>query len=170
MNSYENRGVENPDPSVSRQPPRNIHENIITRRLIIQILTSSFTIVLLTFCIYYSHLDSDGLGSSKGRSMTFTAFVVSDLWNSLACRSDKRFLIQLSSNKFYIWAVLFCLSGQIMVIHVGFLQQIFQTSALQVWEWMFIFAVGSLVWIVAESVKYLESRQVKHTFSYDRIL
>lgn len=81
---------------------------------------------------------------------TFTCFVFSDIWNSLACRSSSLSFMKLPPNNFFNLAVLFCLMGQFFVIYLPFFQNIFQTEALSLAELFFITFVSSLVLFVDE--------------------
>ncbi len=61
-------GVDPPDPSVMRRPPRKREENIITRRLVARVLFSAAIIVLGVAFIYIHEL-SDGSMSRRDQTM-----------------------------------------------------------------------------------------------------
>jgi Ca2+-transporting ATPase len=150
-------GVEAVDPDVSRQPPRSKDAPIITKKLLINIALSSFCILLVTLFIYVRNLQ-DGNINARDRTLTFTAFVLSDMWNSFACRSSKYSSFSLPRNIFYNYAVVFCLVGQLMVIYVPFFQKIFQTEALSLLDLITLILASSTVLIVDESRIMMESK------------
>ncbi len=144
------------DPEVTRQPPRAKKEPIITRKLISRILTSATCVLVIVLWIYSRYV-VDGEVSVRGRTMTFTAFVVVDMWNSLGCRSESRSVFKLPRNIFYNYAVAFCLLGQLLVIYTPFLQSVFQTQALSVFDLLYITILGSAVWIADEVSKAVDT-------------
>lgn len=64
--------------------------------------------------------------------MTFTCFVLFDMFNALSCRSQTKsvFSIGLFANKSFLVAVSLSLIGQLLVIYFPPLQMVFQTEAL----------------------------------------
>jgi len=91
---------------------------------------------------------------------TFTSFVVFDIFNSLACRSEKRSVFELGvfSNQMYNAAVAFSLAGQLLVIYFPFFQTIFQTEALYATDLVRITIIASSVLWIDELRKYLRKR------------
>jgi Ca2+-transporting ATPase len=77
------------------------------------------------------------------------------MFNSLACRSLERsvFDIGVFSNKMYNYAVVFVVTGQLLVTYVPFLQGIFQTESLPISELLLILLVSTSVLWVDEIVK-----------------
>jgi magnesium-transporting ATPase (P-type) len=67
-------------------------------------------------------------------TMTFTCFVLFDMFNALTCRSEGKSVLRgelpLFGNKMFNYAVLGSLAGQACVIYLPFLQRVFQTEAL----------------------------------------
>ena len=90
--------------------------------------------------------------------MTFTCFVLFDLFNALSCRSQDKsvFVIGLTTNRLFIAAVAFSLCGQLLVIFFPPLQWVFQTEALHFHDFVFLTAVTSSVLIVSELKKWLQ--------------
>jgi len=92
--------------------------------------------------------------------MTFTCFVLFDLFNALSCRSQDKsiFSIGLTTNRLFIFAVAFSLFGQLLVIFFPPLQWVFQTEALHVQDLLFLTAVTSSVLVVSELKKWLTTQ------------
>ncbi|TPX36280.1 hypothetical protein SmJEL517_g01646 [Synchytrium microbalum] len=148
-------GVEPVDPDVMRKPPRSPNEPIVTRKLMGRVLLSAIIIVGGTLLIYESE-GKEGAGTAHGTTMTFTCFVFYDMFNSLTCRSQTRsiFTIGLTSNPMFLYAAAFVISGQLLVIYVPFLQAIFQTEAISLYDLSRLVLLASTVLIADEIRKW----------------
>lgn len=75
---------------------------------------------------------SDNKITPRDTTMTFTCFVLFDMFNALSCRSQTKSLFEvgLFSNKMFLVAVTLSLVGQMLVIYFPPLQKVFQTEAL----------------------------------------
>jgi Ca2+-transporting ATPase len=83
-------GVEPVDPAVMAQPPRHRHARVLTRPLIQRVLQSATIIMLGTLTTYYREMSVDGEVTERDTTMTFTCFVLSDMFNALTCRSNTK--------------------------------------------------------------------------------
>ncbi|KAL5114373.1 High affinity Ca2+/Mn2+ P-type ATPase-like protein [Pleosporales sp. CAS-2024a] len=151
-------GVERVDPAVMAQPPRPRHARVLTRALIQRVLQSATIIMLGTLMTYYHEMSIDGEVTERDTTMTFTCFVLFDMFNALTCRSNtKSFLsgeMGVFDNKFFNYAVGGSLLGQLMVIYFPPLQRVFQTEALSFLDICHLVAVASCVFWVDEGRKY----------------
>lgn len=91
-------------------------------------------------------------------TMTFTCFVLFDMFNALTCRSEGKSIlrgeIQLFGNKMFNYAVLGSLMGQLCVIYLPFLQRVFQTEGLAPWDLLRLVLIASSVFWVDEARKW----------------
>ncbi|MFH4974827.1 hypothetical protein AB6A40_001536 [Gnathostoma spinigerum] len=151
-------GVEPVDRDIIKQPPRNVHEPMISRSLIANILISASIIITGTLYVFYMEMSWDNLVTPRDTTMTFTCFVLFDMWNALACRSHRKMIyeIGLLRNKMFCLAVSGSLICQLAVIYFKPLQDIFQTEALTLKDLLFLTALTSSVFIVSEGKKYIE--------------
>ncbi|KAK0618498.1 putative calcium-transporting ATPase type 2C member 1 [Bombardia bombarda] len=126
-------GVEAVDKDVMNRPPRKRNDAVLTKPLITRILTSAFIIMLGTMMVY-THEMEDGEVTRRDTTMTFTCFVLYDMFNALTCRSESKSVLRgevgLFSNTLFNWAVSLSLAGQLLVIYFPWLQEVFQTEAL----------------------------------------
>ncbi|KAJ1738475.1 High affinity Ca2+/Mn2+ P-type ATPase-like protein [Coemansia sp. RSA 1086] len=152
-------GVEPVDPRVMKQPPRRKNADIITRRLITRVFTAAALIVMGTMAIYVSEMQ-DGEVTARDTSMTFTTFVCFDMFNALTCRSTRRSVFEfgLFTNTAFNFAVAGSLLGQLGVIYFPFLQSVFQTEALGLFDILKILAISSSVLWVDEGFKWWDAR------------
>lgn len=108
-------GVEPVDQDVLKKKPRNVKEPMICKALIINVLLSAGLIILGTLYVFQREME-DGSGGKTKRdtTMTFTCFVLFDMWNALSCRSQTKSVFQVNLYFCsYFMAVLFVLLNQI---------------------------------------------------------
>lgn len=143
-------GVELVDASVMQRPPRKRNDNIITKPLIARVITSGLLILIGTMYVFLHEME-DGEISSRDLTMTFTTFVMFDMFNALACRHNSKSLLDInpiSSNKFFIAALLFSLIGQFLVVYFPPLQNVFRTEALSLNDLIFVISLASTMVIL----------------------
>lgn len=173
-------GVEPVDPRVMTQPPRPRNANVLTKRLIRRVLTSASIIMMGTLFIYLREMvDEDDPNvdptllnetplrirtvTKRDTTMTFTTFVLFDMFNALTCRSETKSVlfgeIKLLGNKMFNYAVAGSLAGQLCVIYLPFLQRVFQTESLGLWDLFSLVCITSTVFWVDELRKWVEKRR-----------
>ncbi|XP_024114141.1 calcium-transporting ATPase type 2C member 1 isoform X1 [Oryzias melastigma] len=150
-------GVEPVDREVIRKPPRNVRDSIITRSLIVKVLVSAMIIVCGTLFVFWRELQ-DNVITPRDTTMTFTCFVLFDMFNALSSRSQTRMVHEmgLCSNRTFCYAVLASIMGQLLVIYFPPLQSVFQTESLSVFDLLFLVALTSSVCVVSELIKKVE--------------
>ncbi|KAI1429909.1 calcium-transporting ATPase [Xylaria sp. FL1777] len=151
-------GVERVDPDVMSRPPRSRSEPVLTRSLITRVLTSAAIIMAGTMIVYYHEMLADGQVTRRDTTMTFTCFVLFDMFNALSCRSESKSVFRgevgLFSNKLFNWAVALSLAGQLLVIYFPWLQEVFQTEALGVVDLIRLILLASSVFWADEARKW----------------
>ncbi|OJJ88080.1 Ca(2+)/Mn(2+)-transporting P-type ATPase PMR1 [Aspergillus glaucus CBS 516.65] len=159
-------GVEPVDPSVMGRPPRPKQARVLTKPLIQRVLTQACMIMLGTLAIYiYEMGDADTLGkrvvTAHDTTMTFTCFVLFDMFNALTCRSEGKSILRgelsLFGNKMFNYAVMGSLAGQACVIYLPMLQSIFQTEALGLGHLVKLLVISSSVFWVDEGRKCMNA-------------
>ena len=166
-------GTEAVDATVTRSLPRPRHEPIVTERIFIRVLTSAMLICAGTLAVFSAELGDAGYWETertkeedegkktpdapedenelyrRARTMTFTTFVIYDMFNALACRSDTAIVctrrLRLFSNPAFCAAVGGSLLGQLAVIYWGPLQSVFQTAPLSAFDLIKVLTVASSV-------------------------
>lgn len=151
-------GVEPVDPAVMGRPPRPRKARVLTRQLLQRVLQSASIIMLGTLTTYYREMAADGEVTARDTTMTFTCFVLFDMFNALTCRSESKSVlageIGLFSNKMFNYAVAGSLIGQLAVIYVPVFQHIFQTEPLSLLDLVHLLAVASCVFWADEARKF----------------
>jgi len=155
-------GVEPVDPDVMTRMPRKRSDPVLTWPLLYRVATSATIIMLGTLAVYAFEMASDNLVTKRDTTMTFTCFVLFDMFNALNCRSEGKSVLRgevgLFSNVLFNWAVSLSLGGQILVIYFPWLQDVFQTEALGVLDLLSLIAIASSVFWVDEARKYYYGR------------
>ncbi|KAI9761668.1 MAG: dolichyl-diphosphooligosaccharide--protein glycosyltransferase subunit 1 [Chaenotheca gracillima] len=156
-------GVEPVDPAVMTRPPRSRTARVLTKPLITRVLTSATIITFCTLLIYIREMAADGAVTARDTTMTFTSFVLFDMFNALNCRSASKSVLRgeipLFGNKMFNYAVSGSLAGQLAVIYLSPLQRIFQTEAIGFGDLVGLICVASLVFWADEGRKFWESRR-----------
>ncbi len=142
-------GVEPPEKGVMERPP--LKEEIIPRKNLIKIVTAGVVMTVGTLALY-SYMLSTGTELNRAMTMAFTVFVMYQIFNVFNCRSDGGF-----SNKVLFIAVGASLLLQIAVIYLPFLQGIFRTTALGLFDWVVILLIATTIfvsdWVVNKVLK-----------------
>ncbi|THZ27148.1 calcium transporter ATPase [Aureobasidium pullulans] len=165
-------GVEPVDKTMLTLPPRPRHARVLTPRLIRRVLQSSLVIMAGTLYTYISNLSSTDLSSHevspRDTTLTFTAFVLFDMFNALTCRSATKSLLLgeikftgHKANAMFNYAVAGSLLGQALVIYFPPLQGVFQTEALGFRDILGLVVLASSVFWVDEGRKWYERRKAK---------
>jgi P-type Ca2+ transporter type 2C len=104
---------------------------------------------------------SDGVVTSRDTTMTFTCFVLSDMFNAISCRSTTKsiFTIGLFTNTALNFAIGGCLIGQVLMVYAPPLQSIFRTCELSLLDWFILTLLSSNVLVVDELRKVLHRRR-----------
>ena len=154
-------GVEPVDLDVMSRPPRARDAPVLTTPLIKRVLTSALVITLGTMAVYIYEM-ADGVISKRDTTMTFTCFVLFDMFNALNCRSESKSVLRgevgLAINTLFNWAVCGSLAGQVAVIYLPWLQGVFQTEGLGWGDLAGLVCLSSSVFWVDEGRKWWGSR------------
>lgn len=155
-------GVEPVDKDVMTRPPRKRNAPVLTWPLITRVLSSATIIMFGTMAVYTHEMLSDGEVTRRDTTMTFTCFVLFDMFNALNCRSESKSVLRgevgLFSNSLFNWAVSLSLAGQVLVIYFPWLQEVFQTEALGLFDLVGLIILASSVFWADEARKWWKSR------------
>jgi Ca2+-transporting ATPase len=149
-------GVEPVDEDVMKQPPRDPKKPIITPRMLFNIISSAIIMVIGTLYVFVHEME-DGKVTRRCGTMTFTTFVLFQVFNALNCRNEKKSVFQIGffTNKAFLFAVGGSMLGQLLLIYWKWLEFVFETESLSLHDMAFIFAITSTVWIFDEIVKFI---------------
>jgi Ca2+-transporting ATPase len=137
-------GVESVDPAVMKRKPRKRGDDVITKQLLSRVVTSGIFILLGTLYVFIHELE-DGAVSARDLTMTFTTFVMFDMFNAWCCRHSVKSPFQLpwNTNPSFVAAASFSILGQLMVIYFPPLQNVFRTVSLSFQDMLFVIILTS---------------------------
>ena len=146
-------GVDPPDASVMRKPPRAKNEGVITRQMwsgivYVGLIMGASTLVVLDASLPGGFIE--GSGSMRyAQTMAFTTLVLASLFNVLNARSDEQSaFLGLFSNKWLVASIALSVLLQIAVVYVPFLQLAFSTVSLNIEDWILCtLAASSVLWL-----------------------
>ncbi|KAK3300058.1 uncharacterized protein B0H64DRAFT_470188 [Chaetomium fimeti] len=152
-------GVEAVDKDVMNRPPRRRGDAVLTRRLLARVFTQAAIIMAGTMLVYTREMLGDGKVTRRDTTMTFTCFVLFDMFNALTCRSESKSVLRgevgLFSNLLFNWAVAGSLMGQLAVVYLPWLQEVFQTEGLGFRDLLGLLMLCSSVFWADEVRKWL---------------
>ncbi|TID22330.1 calcium-transporting P-type ATPase-like protein [Venturia nashicola] len=167
-------GVEPVDPAVMSRPPRSKTARAITSTLLQRVIIQASVIMLGTLLIYVKEMAADGIVTSRDTTMTFTCFVLFDMFNALTCRSEAKSVlrgeVRFGDNKMFNYAVAMSLCGQLLVVYFPPLQRVFQTEALGFFDLVGLVMLASSVFWVDEGRKYLKKKNSRGLGGYSRMV
>ena len=117
-------GVEPAHSDVMSTPPSARDDPIVSLHLVAQCLVPALATVLNVMWAFHQGWSDDGEMSARDITLTFTTFVMSDMWNAWGCRSPHKSVLSLGlfANKALNIAVACVVTGQLALIYVPFLQ------------------------------------------------
>lgn len=150
-------GVEKGDPDIMKIPPRNPDEPILTGKLLIRIALQSIAISVASLLSYIWGLSTYNGDLTKARTVIFACLITAELLRAFSNRSLNYTLFKIGffTNKTMVYAVLASFALLLVVIYVPFLQPIFHTAALGLYDWCVILGLAIIPLIVGELSKTL---------------
>jgi Ca2+-transporting ATPase len=151
-------GLGAPAPGLMERPPRPANEQIMPMRLAVRLVFLGLVMAAVTlFCMQYVAQRSDPI---LARSIGLTAFSLASIFFALECNDE---LGSVFSRKTIENTKLIQMSGlsllaTFIVVQFNFMQRIFDTTALDVNQWLVCLALGSIVLWVIEIMKIFRRR------------
>ncbi len=132
-------GLEGPEKDIMRRPPEK--GELINRKTMIKITISGIVMAIGTLGLFIYELNN-GVGdiNTKAITVAFTVFVLYQMFNALNYRSNSK------DRNITLWISLigsFIL--QVLVIYVPFLQTIFKTCAIGLFDWILILIISAII-------------------------
>ena len=132
-------GLEGPEKDIMRRPPEK--GELISKKTLIKITVSGLVMTIGTLGLFYWELMNGGANvKTKAITVAFTVFVLYQLFNALNYRSNshiKNAMLWISLIGSFIL--------QVLVIYVPFLQTIFKTCSIGLFDWILIIIVSGLI-------------------------
>jgi Ca2+-transporting ATPase len=155
-------GVDPVSPGIMHQSPRPVNERVVTKQKAFLILTQGAFIAICSLFAFLFVLYAENASLLRARTAAFIVLSCSQLFHSFNCRSltESIFKIGIFSNKKLIAATLVSFLLQMAVVSIPFLQKVFKTEALGVFDWALVIIISSLpLW--AMEIAKLINRKIK---------
>jgi Ca2+-transporting ATPase len=138
-------GVDPVDPNVMARPPRSPNEPVVTKQRAFLMLAQGAFIAACSLFAFALVLFIEKEGISRARTAAFIVLSCSQLFHSFNCRNftESLFKIGVFTNKKLILATGISFLLQMVVIYVPFLQRIFKTQALGIFDWLLVIIISS---------------------------
>ncbi|RLE46050.1 hypothetical protein DRJ25_04745 [Candidatus Woesearchaeota archaeon] len=149
--------VEPAEPGIMQKPPRKTEEKIVNKYRGIMMLFIGLIMMAGTLLIFDTHLSK---GLAYAQTMAFSTLVMFQMFNVINQKSEDLSVLKtgLLKNKWLILAVLSSVLLQTAVVYIPFLQELFNTTALSVLDWIKVVGISSSVLIFVEIVKKIRKR------------
>jgi len=153
-------GVDPVNPDIMKLPPRRVNEKVLNKQVGLTILAQGAFIAfctLLAFC-FVLFVEKEGL--VRARTAAFIVLACSQLFHSFNCRSMTESIFRLGffTNKKLVLATLVSFLMQMAAVYVPYLQRIFKTEALGLFDWVLVIAISSFPLWAMEVVKRINRK------------
>ncbi len=154
--------AELPEENILKRNPRGSKESVFSGGIGIHIIWVGLLIGVV--CVL-TQIWATQTENPKWATMVFTVLSISQIGHAMAIRSEIKslFSIGVFGNKQMIFAVLITVVLQLAVIYVPFLQGIFHTSALSLFELAVCFGFSSIVFWSVEIEKWIKRIRKKRS-------
>ena len=157
-------GIDPVDPHIMQRPPRKPNEAVVTKDRALSMLAQG---AFIAFCslfafIFVLFIEKEGIG--RARTAAFVVLACSQLFHAFNCRSISvsLFKIGVFTNKQLLYATGISFILQMGVVYLPFLQKVFKTEALGLFDWVLVIGISSLpLWAMElwKTVKNAKARR-----------
>ncbi|WP_408954366.1 calcium-transporting P-type ATPase, PMR1-type [Natroniella sp. ANB-PHB2] len=149
-------GVDPADDDIMERQPRSKEESIFAHGLKWKIIGRGILIALGTVLVFLFGIRFTN-SLVKARTLAFTNLVIAQLFFVFSCRSEEHSLLRINplSNIYLLGAVAFSFGMHYLVLHLPFLQEIFNTTVLTRGEWGLIILVSGGSTLMTEIVQFI---------------
>jgi P-type Ca2+ transporter type 2C len=151
-------GVDPVSKGIMSRPPRKPDEPVITKENAFLMLWQGAFIAFCSLLAFSLVLFVEKEGLARARTAAFIVLSCSQLFHSFNCRNNKEsiFKIGFLTNKKLIFAVLISFGLQMLAVYQPFLQTIFKTEPLGIFDWALVIFISSFPLWAMETVKLVK--------------
>lgn len=150
-------GVDPVDSQIMKRPPRNPHEPVVTKKQALLMVLQGACIAFCTLSAFIFVLFVEKESMARAMTAAFIVLSCSQLFHAFNCRNmrESLFAIGVFTNKKLILANGVSFLLQMFVVYTPFLQKVFKTEALGVFDWVLVIAISSVPLWFMEGIKQL---------------
>ena len=146
-------GIDPIGQDVMKRPPRNPKEHIITKSMMLNIITIGILMTIVVLTLFRLNIDN----VIKAQTMAFSAVVMLEMVRVQMIRSQYK--LKLFSNKWLWLALLTSLLLQIAVVYIPQMNIVFKTVPLNMEDWGLILA-GAIFMLIVGNIANVIIRKV----------
>ncbi len=161
-------GVDPPDPDVMIRKPRDPNEPILTRKSVLFIIYSGIIIATGTLFLFFFYMQPNVVSgqipseevTTRARTVAFTMLIMFQMIMALNIRKEEHSLLgkEFFRNPYLLLAIFSSIFLHILIIYIPFFQPFFDTTALELVDWVVIIIIGSFLVIVDEIRTFVAHR------------
>lgn len=139
-------GVDPVDPNIMKRPPRKPSEAVVTRPMVVTMLVQGSFIAFCSLLAFVLVLFVENEGIGRARTAAFIVLACSQLFHSFNCRSSTEsiFKLGLFTNTKLIVACGISFILQMGAVYLPFMQKVFKTESLGMFDWVMVVVISSL--------------------------
>lgn len=148
--------MEGGEPETMRKAPRKPTEGLFNRLMISQSITAGTSMGLICFSLWYTLLNA-GYSELHARTLVFMFMVLAENVHVFNCRSEltSAFKIPIKQNKYILYGVFIVQLIHIIAVNIPFMQNVLESDLVSFSEWIWLFALASLMLPVMELFKWI---------------
>ncbi len=142
------------EPGIMNRPPRTPDTSLLSGELIFRIILVGLLLLIGSFGLFEWAL-SQGASLPEARTIAVNVFAVGQSFYLLNCRSLRYSMFRLGvfSNP-WIWAGIAAMTAvQLLFTYLPVMNQLFHTAPIGIIDWMYILAVGLIIYFIIGSEK-----------------
>ena len=149
---------EKAEKDIMKEKPRDPKESLFDKVLFEEIAVAGTTIGLLVFGLWIYLIKFINLDVDVARGYVVALMVIIQNIHAFNCRSEKKsaLSVPLKSNKIFFYGVIGSLLLGIIVMEFAPLATLLKTSSIPVLHLLYLFALGSVIFVVMESYKKIK--------------
>ena len=159
-------GVENAEPGIMKQPPRNTKDPILSKKMLGGIMFQAVAISFASLLAYYWAMKMYGTGRGliHARSVVFTTIILSELLRAFSSRSQTFTLFKIGffTNIRMVQAVFASFALTVVVLYIPALNEVFDVVPLTFRDWQIVVAFSFIPLVVGELYKDLFKNKVQY--------
>ena len=148
--------------NIMKRAPRRPSDPILSKDMIIQMLLVGLYMLVASYSMFNYALSS-GHSVEYARTVAVNIFVFVELFYLFSCKDLQKsvFKTNIINNRFLLLGVVLMSLVQISYTHIGFMNTIFKSEALDLQIWMQILVIAFGVLFVVEIKNYIRSKFYK---------
>ncbi len=154
-------GIDPKNKDIMKNRPHNPKETILKNNWSF-VLIGGVAAFLVTFFAFMMFIDS---GIDKARTISFSTLVIFELFFVFNCRSETKGIFRYNpiNNKWLLIAIVASILLQLLIVQVEFFNQFLGTVPLELNEWLIVFGLGSLGFLlIPELINKIKNILIKN--------